>query len=213
MNYIRLYTDLIERAKSRLLEKPYEIHHIRPKCLGGGNEEENLVKLTPEEHYVAHQILVKIHPNNCKIIFAATAMAMSRPNMPRNNKTYGWLVRLASKAKTGVKFTDERKANISRALQGRKAPNKLSWEELSYSTQCTLFSKKDERVPKDWKPIKVRGTVESNKRISDGQKGKKLTAEHRANIGRPKTEEQKRIQSEKIKQVRANKFWSTKKLD
>ena len=44
-----------------------ERHHILPKCVGGGDESENLVPLTPEEHYLAHQLLVKMHPDNHRL--------------------------------------------------------------------------------------------------------------------------------------------------
>ena len=57
MNYLAVYERLIQRAKRRSLTGVVEIHHIMPKCLGGTNEEFNLVKLTPEEHYTAHQKL------------------------------------------------------------------------------------------------------------------------------------------------------------
>ena len=60
--------------------------------MGGSDDPSNLVDLTPEEHYVAHQLLVKIHPNNGKLIYAATMMCSNRIN----NKLYGWLRRRLS---------------------------------------------------------------------------------------------------------------------
>lgn len=38
MNYERHYGLLIERAKARTLEGHSELHHIKPSCLGGGDE-------------------------------------------------------------------------------------------------------------------------------------------------------------------------------
>ncbi|XAO17074.1 homing endonuclease [Escherichia phage FL23] len=60
MNYEKIYNSLIDRARNRALTGYKERHHIIPKCLGGSNDASNLVDLTPEEHYVAHQLLVKI---------------------------------------------------------------------------------------------------------------------------------------------------------
>ncbi len=57
--------------------------------MGGLDNEDNLVKLTPEEHYVVHQLLVKIYPDNYKLIKAANRMCQGRAN----NKLYGWLRR------------------------------------------------------------------------------------------------------------------------
>ena len=90
MNYCLIYEKLIEKAKCRVSLKGYtEKHHIIPKCMGGSNNTNNLVDLTPEEHYVAHQLLVKIYPNNSLLVFAAHKMCCGR----FNNKLYGWLKR------------------------------------------------------------------------------------------------------------------------
>ena len=93
MDYQRIYNSLIERANDRILEGYFENHHIVPKCLGGTDDVKNLTRLTPEEHYVAHQLLVKIYPKNQQLIYAAQMMTVSSENTPRNNKLYGWLKR------------------------------------------------------------------------------------------------------------------------
>lgn len=94
MNYKRIYDDLMQRGQTRSKNDGiyYESHHIYPRCLGGTNEKTNLTLLTPEEHYVAHQLLVKMHPSDHKLLRAATFMSAKRTN----NKTYGWLRRKLS---------------------------------------------------------------------------------------------------------------------
>lgn len=79
----------------------YETHHVIPRCLGGSDNNENLVKLTPEEHYLAHLLLVKIHPGNIKLIYAANMMASCTLDGKRNNKVYGWLRRKFSENISG----------------------------------------------------------------------------------------------------------------
>lgn len=70
-----------------------------PRCLGGGNERENLVRLTPEEHYLAHQLLVKIHPTVPGLLQAAVSMTASNQYVRRSqNKLYGWLRRRLSES-------------------------------------------------------------------------------------------------------------------
>jgi hypothetical protein len=94
MNYEKHYSLLIERAKTRTIEEYTEKHHIVPKCVGGNDEKENLVALTPEEHFLAHQLLVKIYPNESKLIYAALMMcSSSKFHGRRNNKLYGWIKR------------------------------------------------------------------------------------------------------------------------
>lgn len=89
MNYKQIYENLIDRGKNRIIDFHTEEHHIVPRCMGGNDEESNLVDLTPEEHYIAHQLLVKIHPDNDSLIRAAQMMIPNRPG----NKLYGWLRR------------------------------------------------------------------------------------------------------------------------
>lgn len=94
MNYKKIYDNLIDRGKRRTSSEYFESHHIIPKCVGGTDEVENLVKLTPEEHYVAHQLLSKIYKHNPKLVYAATMMVANR----QTNKMYGWIRRRLSKA-------------------------------------------------------------------------------------------------------------------
>jgi len=87
MNYTRIYEQLIDRSRDRVITGYIEKHHIVPRCCGGTDKPSNIVKLTPEEHYLAHQLLVKIHPSNTGLAQAAAMMIPSRPS----NKMYGWL--------------------------------------------------------------------------------------------------------------------------
>ncbi len=70
MNYKKIHDSIILRAISRKLDSYTEKHHIIPKCLGGDNSKNNLVKLTAKEHYVIHRLLVRIYPENYKLVFA-----------------------------------------------------------------------------------------------------------------------------------------------
>lgn len=93
MNYSKIYSNLIEKCKNRIIEGYTESHHIVPRCMGGSDDFSNLVNLTPEEHYLAHQLLIKIYPNNPKLVKAAQMMVPNRPS----NKLYGWLRRRFAK--------------------------------------------------------------------------------------------------------------------
>ena len=96
MNYEKIYDSLISKAQNRILETYTETHHIVPKCIGGTDNINNLVELTPEEHYLAHQLLVKIYPQNHSLVKAAAMMIPNRPS----NKMYGWLKRRFAKAQS-----------------------------------------------------------------------------------------------------------------
>jgi hypothetical protein len=89
MNYQKIYDTLIHKAMNRVLSDYTEKHHIVPRCLGGLDHLENIACLTPEEHYLAHQLLTKIHPKNKGLAKAAHMMCIGRPT----NKYYGWIRR------------------------------------------------------------------------------------------------------------------------
>lgn len=96
MDYFRIYRELIERALDRETNQYCESHHIHPRCLGGSDDVSNLVRLLPEEHFIAHQLLVKMYPKEGKLKFALQAMLMDTGNQRRKNKAYGWVRRLVS---------------------------------------------------------------------------------------------------------------------
>lgn len=65
MNYERIYNEFIadRRDKEKTLIGYTEKHHILPRSLGGDNAKENLIKLTAQDHYFAHELLARIHGN------------------------------------------------------------------------------------------------------------------------------------------------------
>ncbi len=125
MDYKKHYNLLIERAKNRTLEGYSEKHHIIPKCMGGSNSKDNIVKLTAEEHYVAHQLLVKIYPDHHGLLWSANAMSMSNNKQKRNNnKSYAWLrkrfSKMISETNIGKKHTPESIEKMSKSKLGKK---------------------------------------------------------------------------------------------
>lgn len=58
--YTMWYNLLINNAKNRKIDGYTEKHHIIPSSLGGTNDADNLVTLTPREHFVCHLLLTKM---------------------------------------------------------------------------------------------------------------------------------------------------------
>jgi len=115
MDYCKIYQNLVLKGKERFPTPGiyYENHHIIPKCMGGTDEEHNLVCLTPEEHYLAHQLLVKIYPNEEKLTYAAFMMTVGNT---RNNKLYGWVKR----ARFSKPMPIDTRQKISKAAKNQK---------------------------------------------------------------------------------------------
>ena len=145
MNYQKHYDALILRAQIQNRKKykatdsryiPYEKHHIVPDCFyisrkrngraghldGNPDAKENLVLLTPEEHYLAHQLLVKIYPNHHGLVRAATMMCVSRNGLRSNNKLYGWLKKKDAIAKSEMQTGIKKGPNLK--MRGRQSPRK-----------------------------------------------------------------------------------------
>ena len=83
MDYKKQYDLLIMKRKINEPDNPYtEMHHIIPKCMGGKDDMDNLVKLTAKEHYIAHMLLYK-HYRTTKLAHAWFSMFRCDPNQKR----------------------------------------------------------------------------------------------------------------------------------
>jgi hypothetical protein len=223
MNYQKIYNNLIHREITRAgyIEK----HHILPRCLGGLDNKENLVNLYPEEHYLAHLLLCKIHPGNQKLLYAA--MNMTTGSMinkgKRNNKAYGWLRRQyaesmsgdrnparqnpnlqkeAAKKRIGQKRTEETKAKMSAAQKGRKLTTEHKSKLAIAATTRPPISNDTRQKLKQRTPNKgMLGktmSAETKAKMSAAQHGKTMSEEAKAKmrIAAKSREENKRKQRE-----------------
>jgi hypothetical protein len=125
--YRKHYEKLVTRAKARKLKQYVEKHHIIPRCLGGINCPDNIVELTPEEHYVAHQFLTVAFPDNKKLVHAAKMMTTNKWGR-RSNKLYGWLRQRLSEAMKNRVVSEETRAK-NRAY-GNSAEAKAHFDKL-----------------------------------------------------------------------------------
>lgn len=199
MNYKTIYEDLINRGikerrvkrrKSSSLFVYYENHHILPKCLGGTNDVSNLVLLTPEEHFLAHQLLVKIYPDEYKLLLALLRMS-GKGNEYRscNNKLYGWIRRRINEKRvvsveTRLKMSlaaksqsDEKKASISAKLKGRISPNKGN----KYTDEQKAQMGKS-RKGKPGANLGKTFSEETKRKMSEAKKGILKSEEHKRNM-------------------------------
>lgn len=85
--YKELYKKFIlSRSFIKTIFKYTERHHIKPRCLGGTNSKNNLITLSPREHYFAHLILCKAYPKNNKLKNALSAMAYGNKRNLNSNQ-------------------------------------------------------------------------------------------------------------------------------
>ena len=175
MNYTNHYDRLITRAKTRSYVGLTESHHIMPKCAGGSNDKTNLVDLTPEEHYTAHLLLVKIYENNVatyKKLLHACRLMTGNSNIGRKNKLYGWVKRKLRAERLGVALPTEVCNKISDSLRSRYSniSHHLKGKTLSDSHKANCSRSLTGRVFSD----------KHKQKISAALRGKPKSESHRA---------------------------------
>lgn len=104
MNYASIYADFINNRRQieSGLTGYVEKHHIKPRCLGGGDAPVNIIALTAEDHFFAHLLLAKTYGGR---LWAPVAFMVGgsrkdyKPTVSR--KRYGWVRRAMARAASG----------------------------------------------------------------------------------------------------------------
>lgn len=160
MDYQKIYNQIVERGKTRQLEGYKEKHHILPKCLGGSNDEDNIVELTAREHFLCHMLLCEIYPNENKLRHALFLMAIGKQKIKEktyviNSRIYERLKTEYSQMLTGKNQSQETKNKKSKSM-------KRIWSQKSEKEMSEIGQKR-------WETRKVNGND-------------KITPEHAAKI-------------------------------
>lgn len=65
MTYQDFIQDILDsRGRHGCGDEYKETHHIRPRCMGGDDSEDNLIDLFGREHVIAHKLLAQENPSN-----------------------------------------------------------------------------------------------------------------------------------------------------
>lgn len=210
MDYSKIYNSLINRALTReWLDGYAEKHHIVPRCLGGSDDPSNLVRLTAEEHFIAHLLLAKTHPEE-KYLSVAVVLMRGRKTKTyvKNSRFYAKLREKAAEAsrrenrspetlrklaEAARNMPQEQRDRIAATLRGRKA---------SEETKKKIAAASVGRLHTEEAKEKMRGpreeSAETKARRSVAKLGVKHTPEARAKMSAshlvraPMTEETKR---------------------
>lgn len=154
MKYTKIYYDICEKGKfDRVLEYS-EFHHIIPRCMGGSDDLSNLTRLSAREHYLAHYLLTKMHPNDYKILYAFGAMRLNTKYVIRiyTSKQYENIKKALS---LGMKLNNPmyNKETAKKAIQTRKKrydSGELSQRKISDKEKFAI----SERMKGDNNPTK-----------------------------------------------------------
>lgn len=197
MTYLEFINNILEtRGRFGCGEVYHERHHIKPKCLNGNNDENNLVDLFPREHFIAHKLLAEENPDNHSLVASYWCMAYLRKNNEEKNpctpEEYEE-ARLAfiasqqghpvsqdtrnkiSNIRKGHEVSQETRDKISKSLTGHKLTNETK-KKLSEISKRNFTPEMREKL------IKANTgrhfSEEAKKKLSESKKGKKFSQEH-----------------------------------
>lgn len=160
--YTKWYFSIINKPRTSV--KVVEKHHIIPKSLGGSNRKENIVSLTPKEHFVCHWLLSKMTfgENRKKMCYAFWSMTRNNAKMNRSYSSLEYTVARRAfvgsrKGKTYEQIFGEEKAKmlrISRSKTHKGVPkpharNNLPKENMSSKVWHVTFPNGEEQVIKN----------------------------------------------------------------
>lgn len=126
-SYIIKYNKIILfRSKNPLLlTDDYEIHHIQPKCLQGTDNINNLICLTPREHYVCHALLAEGYKNTkfAEKLYCAFFRMSTKDNQKINSRMY-------EKLKNGYKaIAKKHQTTKNKIIINKDNKNKFIYKE------------------------------------------------------------------------------------
>lgn len=122
MNYHKIYNSLISKYRGELplsfrhTKSGYEIHHIYPKSMGGSNEPDNLIYLTPKQHYTAHHLLSKMYGGTMHNAFWIMSCSGT---VPITSRQYQTAKENKIKHQIGKKHSPETIEKLKKSRRGR----------------------------------------------------------------------------------------------
>lgn len=145
----------------------HERHHITPKCIGGTDDEENLIDLYAREHFIAHMMLAKENPDNKKLTLAWHIMTNVKTTHQQRYQV------------TPEEYEESRIAYI-KTMIGENNPSKS--EETRRKKSEAIKGEKNHNYGKH-------RSTSTRKKISEAHKGKVLSDDTRKKISESKTGE------------------------
>lgn len=177
MTYLEFIQNILKsRGRRGCGDNYHEKHHIVPKCMGGTNDEDNLIDLYAREHFIAHKLLAKENPDNDKLVYAWWCMSVVRNK--NTQERYELTPEEHEEAKIaynnvnkGHSVSKETRNKISEALKKLPPPSEQTRKKLSIAhtgENNAMYGKTH--------------TQEAREKISKTHKGKTLSDEHISKI-------------------------------
>lgn len=192
MNYSRIYREFIadRRLREHGLTGYTEKHHIKPRSLGGGDEPENLIRLTAGDHFFAHLLLAKAHGGG--LWYAVNALVANQ-HIGDRRKDRAFTIRAR-------RYYEQMRAGFAAAHSARMKGVHAGEKHPMYGKPCSpiALEKLNARIAAGFNPMddpatreKIRQSLlgremspEWREKIAASRRGKPLSAATRANMSR-----------------------------
>jgi hypothetical protein len=158
------YQRFMDALKGQSIDGYCEVHHIVPRSLGGSNDKDNLISLTPRQHYIAHWMLWKA----CGGVAGRSFFMMSNlgkygkvnsTTYAQARENYSEQVKQQMAVKPNIPaFTPEHREKLRQAKLGKKRPeetrckvaNAQRGRKLSEETKRRISATKKHQAYLKW---------------------------------------------------------------
>lgn len=202
------YLKFIEKCKNKKYKITHK-HHIIPKCMGGSEDIDNIVELSPKDHQKAHLILAecfeKGDPEHWKNIGAASMLNgwVKNPNIGK----------MLSESLKGIPKSEEHKQKLKGPRPHTSGENNHYYGKGQFGEDNAMYGKSvldvwvekhgEEKANIMW----LERNIINSKKISKSLSGKPKSNEHKVNMSVSKqkfwnnvSDEYRREFSEKMKE-------------
>lgn len=191
------YQEFIDSRRGVTLPEPYvHNHHIIPVSVGGVDDDYNRIRLSYEDHWIAHKLLAEENPDNEKLVKAFTSLGTLEQFVTKHIRRYDKVLgstftrseeirkkiserqkgkvlseetrRKISESNRGKVRTEEQRQNIAKGQLGHTLPEEA---KKSISEKAKERLKDKENHPLYGK----KHSEESIKKMSEAHKGNTAT--------------------------------------
>ena len=203
------------RGRFNCGDEYHEQHHITPRCMGGTDEEENLIDLFAKEHFEAHRLLALENPGNIKLVYAWNRMSNSK------NGDYGITPEKYEELRIAfaqTPFTKETRQKMSKSQKARWTEElRDEWgKKYSGKNNPNFGNHMSEEHKKKISELRKKASAseETRRKLSESQKAlwtddkkeewsKKISGENHPMFGKHHSEESKKKNSKSHKGKKA----------
>lgn len=174
MTYEEFINNILEtRGRFECGDEYHERHHILPKCMGGTDDEDNLIDLLPQEHYEAHRLLALENSDNDKLQYAWWYMCHCK----RSGCEYEVSADEYSEAKIRISdimknryISDDTRKKLSEASK-RRHHTEESRKKISEANKGRIFSEETRQKLSEAAKNRPHMSEDTRKKISDSLSG------------------------------------------